>query len=328
MGLITKIGSAIGNFVGSSSGIGTIFQAGAGLLGNLIGAKSQKAANEMNYQINQMNNEFNERMMEKQMRYNSASEQVKRYKEAGLNPALMMQGQAAGQASNTTASSAAPIQGYGYDFSSIGNAIASGIQINKENELLDGQIKQLNIENDYLKQKQIQELANLKEQELSSKAKRKIDDITAKNLDQLQTSEYYRNMAQKDDYRSQIEKRTAEKLLLDKEIATFDQRFDYEKALAVSQVMLNGAVTNRTKQEMRTEVFNTVKAQYEAANQKVEARTAARIADAIVDKAYNDADKSYYEAFHKVSSPAEVAGRASATFDREVQGNIHKKRRK
>lgn len=87
---------------GLISGIGSV-------VGSLIGGKSasdaQASANETNMQIAQMNNEFNERMMEKQIaynrenqqvqnqwsedmynKYNSPQSQVEQMKKAGLNP--------------------------------------------------------------------------------------------------------------------------------------------------------------------------------------------------------------------------------------------------
>lgn len=90
---------ALGGIV---SGVGSV-------VGSLIGGKSssdaQASANETNLQIAQMNNEFNERMMEKQIaynrenqqvqnqwsedmynKYNSPQAQVEQMKKAGLNP--------------------------------------------------------------------------------------------------------------------------------------------------------------------------------------------------------------------------------------------------
>lgn len=93
--------------------MGFSFNAGAaasGLLGG-IGSiisgsqqvNAQREANKANLQIAQMNNEFNERMVDKQQQYNvenwqrqadydSASQQVARFREAGINPYLAMTG--------------------------------------------------------------------------------------------------------------------------------------------------------------------------------------------------------------------------------------------
>ena len=82
------------------AGAGSIASAGVGLLGNIIGGISQRKTNQMNLKINQMNNEFNERMMREQMAwqeemwnkqnaYNTPLAMKQRYREAGLNPGLM-----------------------------------------------------------------------------------------------------------------------------------------------------------------------------------------------------------------------------------------------
>lgn len=102
---------------------GTAFilgSAGGSLLGGVFGATSQSSANstnlkavretnKANYQIAQMNNEFNAKQTDKMLawqrqqwedtnKYNSAASQVQRLKAAGLNPYLMANGGSAGSA--------------------------------------------------------------------------------------------------------------------------------------------------------------------------------------------------------------------------------------
>lgn len=116
-------------------GLGTALAGGASAIGGLIssifGKKSNDSANQTNLKIAQMNNEWSEKMMDKQNmyniaqwnreaafskqqaadanafteymqdkanQYNSASAQAARLREAGLNPALVMSGQNAGTA--------------------------------------------------------------------------------------------------------------------------------------------------------------------------------------------------------------------------------------
>lgn len=115
--------------------------AGASLLGNIFGSKSQSDTNKTNLQIAQMNNEYNERMFNQQLEYNqdmfnqqvdydwkktqyqteknnaaqlaavgmqqeynSAVNQRKRLEAAGLNPYLMMSGGNAGTVSAVSSS--------------------------------------------------------------------------------------------------------------------------------------------------------------------------------------------------------------------------------
>ena len=114
--------------------IGSLISAGSSLVGGIINGIGQKKTNEMNMKINQMNNEFNERMLDKQLayqeqmwnktnEYNSASNQRARLEEAGLNPYMMMSGGNAGTAtsqSGGSASAASPI--------SMQNAGAAAVQ--------------------------------------------------------------------------------------------------------------------------------------------------------------------------------------------------------
>ena len=96
----------------------------------------------MNYKINQMNNQFNERMAiqqrnwqermwNKENTYNTASAQRQRLEEAGLNPYMMMTGGSAGVAQSagtgTAASSSGPavMQPFQADYSGVGSSIGN-----------------------------------------------------------------------------------------------------------------------------------------------------------------------------------------------------------
>lgn len=118
--------------------------AGASLLGGLFGKKSNDSTNATNLQIAQMNNEWSEKMMDKQNQYNiaqwqreaefskqqaesanafteymqdkanaynSAEAQAERLRAAGLNPALVMSGQNAGTASGSSGAQASTPSG-------------------------------------------------------------------------------------------------------------------------------------------------------------------------------------------------------------------------
>lgn len=121
-------------------GIGSIAAgAGSSIAGNVMNKKAVDRTNETNMQIAQMNNEWSEKMMEKQMDYNTAmnekqfgqtkelqsiqnqfqtdmwnktneynspTAQRERLEQAGLNPYLMMSGGSAGSATAMNGSSA------------------------------------------------------------------------------------------------------------------------------------------------------------------------------------------------------------------------------
>ena len=96
---------------------GGLFGIGSSVVQNSQNRQNVRETNQMNYKINQMNNQFNERMAmqqrdfqenmwNKENEYNTASAQRQRLEEAGLNPYLMMNGGSAGTAQSAGASAA------------------------------------------------------------------------------------------------------------------------------------------------------------------------------------------------------------------------------
>lgn len=142
--------------------IPALITGGVNTLGNLLNYQSNKETNQSNMEIAQMNNEFNERMLQKQIdyntemwhknnEYNSAKSQFDRWREAGINPYLAMQGQNAGTAQTVgginppTADGSAVQRAAQFDFSGIGQAVSQYYQrqrdladINKTNKEAEG----------------------------------------------------------------------------------------------------------------------------------------------------------------------------------------------
>lgn len=144
MGILKSIGKAIGSV--ASPLISGAFGIGSSLLNN----KAQSDANKTNMQIAQMNNQWSEKMMEKQhmydleaRQYNEASNQRKRLEQAGLNPSLMMNGGSAGTAQGSSVGMPSPttpnIQPLRYDgfANAISNTIQQSMMISKNNAEVD-----------------------------------------------------------------------------------------------------------------------------------------------------------------------------------------------
>lgn len=129
----------LGSIAGGLLGIGS------SAVQNSQNRQNVRETNQMNYKINQMNNQFNERMAiqqrnwqenmwNKENAYNTASAQRQRLEEAGLNPYLMMNGGSAGvaQSSGTGASASssgsAVMQPFQADYSGIGASIGNIFQ--------------------------------------------------------------------------------------------------------------------------------------------------------------------------------------------------------
>ena len=135
---------------------GGLLGLGASSMQNSQNRQNVQETNRMNYKINQMNNQFNERMAiqqrnwqenmwNKENAYNAASAQRQRLEEAGLNPYLMMNGGSAGAAQSAgpgaTASSSgnAVMQPFQADYSGIGSSIGNIFQY----ELMQSEKSQL-----------------------------------------------------------------------------------------------------------------------------------------------------------------------------------------
>lgn len=130
-----------------------------GQVSSAIGnAVSTNKANKQNLAINQMNNEFNASEAEKARQfqldmwnrtneYNSASAQRSRLEEAGLNPYLMMNGGSAGTAQSSgasaPASASAPLSMQRQDFSGLGNALSSALQIANQTKETNANVQSL-----------------------------------------------------------------------------------------------------------------------------------------------------------------------------------------
>lgn len=132
------------------------------VVGNVVSsignAVSTNKTNKTNMAINQMNNEFNAAEAEKARQfqldmwnrtneYNSASAQRSRLEEAGLNPYLMMNGGTAGTAqssgSSTPASASSPLSMQRQDFSGLGSALSSALQIANQTKETNANVQTL-----------------------------------------------------------------------------------------------------------------------------------------------------------------------------------------
>nr|DAV44052.1 MAG TPA: Putative minor capsid protein [Microviridae sp.] len=142
------------NFLGSLAG--GLLGAGSSVVQNSQNRQSVRETNQMNYKINQLNNQFNERMAIQQRNwqenmwnkenfYNTASAQRQRLEEAGLNPYLMMNGgsagvsQPAGSGASASSSGNAVMQPFQADYSGVGSSIGNIFQY----ELMQSEKSQL-----------------------------------------------------------------------------------------------------------------------------------------------------------------------------------------
>lgn len=159
MGFLKTLGKIAGAVVNP---VGTLISAAAPIVGGILGSKSTKDTNKTNMNIATMNNEFNAseaqkardfqlEMWNKTNEYNDPSAQRERLAAAGLNPALMMNGGSAGQASASVASPAASSSGnptmQPYDWSgpagALSNTILGQIHLSNERENTNANVSNL-----------------------------------------------------------------------------------------------------------------------------------------------------------------------------------------
>lgn len=164
MGLLGAIGSVAGGLLGI----------GASSMQNAQNRQNVRETNQMNYKINQMNNQFSERMAmqqrdfqenmwNKENAYNTASAQRQRLEEAGLNPYMMMNGGSAGIAQSVgtgaTASSSGNVQMQPFqaDYSGIAQSIGSVFQ----SQVQQAQVSQLQGQKNLADAQAMQALSNV-----------------------------------------------------------------------------------------------------------------------------------------------------------------------
>lgn len=170
----------LGAMIGISAGVG-LLGAAATAASN---ASSVKKTNTTNYQIAQMNNEFNAEMVQKQMDYTtqmyerslkdtSPSAQIQRYRDAGINPYMAVGNISggSGQTGSVSAAQATPVQmqPIRYDFSGLSQIVGYAIQayndmrIGTANERkINQEADQLQIENQYKGAEMLAHIADLK----------------------------------------------------------------------------------------------------------------------------------------------------------------------
>ena len=153
--------------------VAALIGAGVAGLGSVINGQNADDGNKWNYMMNQMNNNFNERMLQKQMdynrdmwnaqnAYNTPSAQRKRYEDAGINPYMALgniasgNAQSAGGVNPPSASPSSPANVARFDSSGIQQAVqgymANRIQeksVNSSTALQDANAEQVRIENQY-----------------------------------------------------------------------------------------------------------------------------------------------------------------------------------
>lgn len=229
--------------------------AGATVFGSMLNSRSQSRTNAMNYKIAQMNNEFNEKMMQKQMdyntsmwnkenEYNSAANQVKRLREAGLNPYLALgNAGSAGSAGSVTPAQAQPVtmQAPHIDSTGISQSLQYYAEMKMRKQLQDEQVKALQIDNMSRAQKNLLELKKATQELRGLTSDADIKEINRAWADKMQSIDYDNKRQQYESAKQETQMKINQNLMLSKELAIFDQQKRIELANIVSSTLLNNA---------------------------------------------------------------------------------------
>lgn len=135
MPLDPLIGSAL--ISGASSLLGGIFGSGAQSSANRTNLQIARETNQMQYQMFQEQNAFNERMYNQMQQYNTPAAQMQRYNDAGINPYIAAGNVQSGNAQSALQSAqplplhtaqVMPVDAFKDSFSQIGNVISQYAQ--------------------------------------------------------------------------------------------------------------------------------------------------------------------------------------------------------
>lgn len=236
---------------------------------SIVNANAAANANQTNIDIANMNNEWSERMMNKQLaanreqwereakyntdmwnktnEYNSAKNQAARLKEAGLNPAIVMSGANAGTASASSAPSGnsvglpSPSQARVEPvyYNGISDAISNAMQLNSSISRQNAETEWLNTQSDVAKAKAAKEIADLVQNIRGKKFQNDLNDATESILVSIRNENYLNELQKRLNAEEQGKMMRQQQILTKLEIEGFPQRFSMDLAVMASQVDLN-----------------------------------------------------------------------------------------
>lgn len=301
--------------------ISALVGAGSSLISNIFGRSSTSSANKTNMRIAQMNNEWSERMMQKQMdyntaqwereaayndrvraetnEYNSASAQAQRLRDAGINPALAMSGANAGTSQGGSAPcgnsvglpspAGASVQPYHYDFSGVGNALTTSMQIAMMQDKTAAEVNNLNAQADVARARAAADNAWTYEKLKETRVGRMFLEQTFDVRKNQMNADYQNTLRSGRQMEENIKLTISQGLLAQKELAIFDEQRAVGIANTIADTMLKGAQTRLTQQQMIHEVQKIVETSARAQGIKISNNVAKRTANSLVRRAYKDA---------------------------------------
>lgn len=269
---------------------------------------SNMLQNSQNVQLAQGQREYDRKMWFEQAAYNSPVNQVQRLRDAGLNPALAMQNgmMNSGLQSQSSGGQTAPVT----DFSPLSEGLRASVDLYQQKRLQDAQISKINeetqnqsIKNRYENQRQIEELVNLKASGNLTKSQSKHVDIQIAALqkenewiDKRNSSQIALNDAQakKAHQEAAYTELLAEGQRIANQFAPKQQEALLREISARCEDLYASASAHNAQAAYNVALKMLTNAQEKGVN--IDNDTKDRMADALVDKAFQEADYQYYEA--------------------------------
>lgn len=320
-----------------SAGINTLAGAGAGLASGL-GSRANRHEARRQFNVSMQQHQIDQQMAydyanmdwqrnrqaaledwQRETKYNSAAAVAARYRAAGLNPALMMQGSSAAQASMNAPSSVSPgassqsasptatmpdPSGLGNTIAQAGNALRQSVSDYFDFKIKEQQAKQLGIENDHLDQKFIAEIMNMR-QEYQNK-------LSDQSLTRTQRQLYER----------QID-------IMDEQIFNMTQmrdvklRQDFDQARQVG-IMNDNLLLEGRKLNVEADIAETIAKDKAFADLKLTQANIASVAQGIVESKARTKEAIANEAFTIMQKnnidPSTVAGHR---LQKEIESRIY-----
>lgn len=238
---------------------------------------SQSSANKANKEIAQMNNAYNEDMLQKQMdyntemwenqnEYNTAKNQRKRLEEAGLNPALMLNGGSAGTAQSVGGVNPPTATSYNYEANthmgtSIGQGLEKFLQYKMAKERHDAELENVHIENQYKAAETLKRMANMDADIYDKRTKAALNQtinattgILASTQNRLMNEQVESEKVKRELNRIEMRYKTTQNLLANEELKAFGVKFAQDISESVVRIAQAKQNIKLTERELETEI--------------------------------------------------------------------------
>lgn len=240
-------GAALGS---AFPGVGTLLGAGIGALGgigsSLLGKKSQSDTNKAQMKLAEYEWQKNLEMWNLSNEYNSPIRQLERIRAAGLNPNLVYGGNSVGNSSGEAPRYAAPHLNAYTDYSGVGNAATTALNVamaQRDLDMKDEQKRLLSYQADAMQQdslKKVQEVAN--QIIRNSRDKFELDLASELRQTSLEAAQQGVNKIKQDiaESQSRVFKANAEiDRLYEQSLLTKEQRYQVKVLTAIAREDLN-----------------------------------------------------------------------------------------